>query len=204
MTGFVSILSNKKIKADMKTIYSIGRDPGCDIYLSDDKNLISRNHAILKVGKGGKYFIIDQSLNGTYINGIKVSQGVQIPVTRKDVISFAHAAELDWSQIPKSGRRSLFIILISVATVVALGVMGYSGYLFIKPDRGTIVNPLSLPITADEEEPSDSDTVTVRDVPVEQKTTPKPNKVVKKDSADDAEKKSEEETKDTVNYQPFV
>ena len=109
----------------MKTIYSIGRDPGCDIYLYDDRNLISRTHAILKIGKGGKYFISDQSMNGTYVNGIKISQGVQVPVTRKDIISFAHVAELDWDMVPNTFANAwkfILIILCSGAVVAGLSL----------------------------------------------------------------------------------
>ena len=123
----------------MKTIYSIGRDPGCDIYLYDDKNVISRNHAILKIGKGGKYFISDQSMNGTYINGIKVTPGVQVPVTRKDVITFAHVSELDWNLIPDPKMKALKIILL-VALIVLIaggGTYGVMRYM----DKKDVVEP---------------------------------------------------------------
>ena len=114
----------------MKTIYSIGRDPGSDIYLYDDRNVISRTHAILKIGKGGKYFISDQSMNGTYVNGIKIAQGVPVPVTRKDVVSFAHMAELDWNQVPNPYGDVFkyvlaFLLLVVVAGGVAWGVRAY-------------------------------------------------------------------------------
>ena len=115
----------------MKTIYSIGRDPGCDIYLYDDKNLISRNHAVLKVAKGGKYFISDQSMNGTYINGIKMSPGVQVPVTRKDVITFAHVAELDWSQIPDPRLRTIKVSSIVFASLLVLGGAAYAAFNYL-------------------------------------------------------------------------
>lgn len=132
----------------MKTIYSIGRDPECDIYLYDDKNLISRNHAVLKVGKGGKYFISDQSMNGTYINGIKMSPGVQVPVTRKDVITFAHVAELDWSQIPDPRLKSLKVSSIVFASLLVLGGLAYAAYNYLdfpkKPH-----NEVSLPTVVD-------------------------------------------------------
>lgn len=118
----------------MKTIYSIGRDPGCDIYLYDDRNVISRTHAILKIGKGGKYFISDQSMNGTYVNGIKISQGVQVPVTRKDVVSFAHMAELDWEQIPNPyGGIFKYVLILLLLVVVAGGVTwGVKEYMDFK------------------------------------------------------------------------
>lgn len=140
----------------MKKIYSIGRDPGCDIYLYDDKNVISRNHAVLKIGKGGKYFITDQSMNGTYINGIKVTPGVLVPVTRKDVISFAHMAELDWSLVPDTNVRLLKIILISVIAILFLGGTAYGGYKYIEsirvPSQSPVVNPVPAESKETEEE----------------------------------------------------
>lgn len=127
----------------MKTIYSIGRDPGCDIYLYDDKKVISRNHAVLKIGKGGKYFISDQSMNGTYINGIRIASGVQVPVTRKDVITFAHVAELDWSQIPnpraKMWKIGLLVLLLLV--IAGCGVLAYKK--LVNPRPADVVLPAS-------------------------------------------------------------
>lgn len=135
----------------MKTIYSIGRDPGCDIYLYDDKKVISRNHAVLKIGKGGKYFISDQSMNGTYINGIRISSGVQVPVTRKDVITFAHVAELDWSLIPnprtKIWKMALLVLLLLV--IAGCGVLAYKK--LINPKSSDVVLPTPV-------EPSGSET----------------------------------------------
>ena len=122
----------------MKTVYSIGRDPGCDIYLYDDKNVISRNHAILKIGKGGKYFISDQSMNGTYINGIRVTTGVPVPVTRKDVVTFAHVAELDWDQIPnpRGGILKGVLFMLIVAIVAGVAVVGVLKFKENKNDDG--------------------------------------------------------------------
>ena len=190
----------------MKTIYSIGRDPSCDIYLHDDNNIISRNHAILKVGKGGKYFIVDQSMNGTYINGIKVSQGVQIPVTRKDVISFAHVAELDWNQIPNSGYVVLKIALISLAAAVILGVGGYYGYEYMN-SRGAnsiVINP-TFPVDAEVDDTQKKDTVVVEVPPVvkESESKPKNEKKVKKEVKKETVE-TPSEVQDTVKHHPFV
>ena len=187
----------------MKTIYSIGRDPGCDIYLFDDQNLISRNHAVLKVGKGGKYFILDQSMNGTYINGIKITPGVQVPVTRKDVITFAHVAELDWGQVPKSGSSAVKISLITVAVLLLLGAAGYCGYEFMyKTTPKSIVNP-PLPIEPPVQKDSvQKDSVKKDTVKKEEVVAPKPKK--KPVAKPKPVEKTPEEVKDTTEYQPFV
>lgn len=132
----------------MKTIYSIGRDPGCDIYLYDDKNVISRNHAILKIGKGGKYFISDQSMNGTYINGIKVTPGVQVPVTRKDVVTFAHVAELDWSLIPNTGLKTLKSILFAALAVLIIGGVAFGVVKYLDQAKPAPQQQMNTPIPA--------------------------------------------------------
>lgn len=128
----------------MKTIYSIGRDPGCDIYLYDDKKVISRNHAVLKIGNGGKYFISDQSMNGTYINGIRITSGVQVPVTRKDVITFAHVAELDWSLIPNTRAKmwKIGLLVLLLLVIAGCGVLVYKKLVNPKPADGVLPVPV--------------------------------------------------------------
>lgn len=106
----------------MKT-YSIGRDLNCDIVINDSTDVISRRHALLNVTSSGKMTIIDQSSNGTYVNGIRITQNVPVPVTRKDIISLAHVVKLDWNQIPKSdlwmkytiGSVAAIVVIISIA-----------------------------------------------------------------------------------------
>lgn len=106
----------------MKT-YSIGRDLNCDIVINDSTDVISRRHALLNVTPSGKMTIIDQSSNGTYVNGIRISQNVPVPVTRKDIVSLAHVAKLDWNQVPKSNQWIKYAIAAVVAVAVILGII---------------------------------------------------------------------------------
>lgn len=106
----------------MKT-YSIGRDLNCDIVINDSTDVISRRHALLNVTSSGKMTIIDQSSNGTYVNGIRISQNVPVPVTRKDIISLAHVAKLDWNQVPRSNQWVNYVIAIVVGIVVIVGII---------------------------------------------------------------------------------
>lgn len=106
----------------MKT-YSIGRDLNCDIVINDSTDVISRRHALLNVTPSGKMTIIDQSSNGTYVNGIRISQNVPVPVTRKDIVSLAHVAKLDWNQIPKSNQWIKYLIGAVIAVAVILGII---------------------------------------------------------------------------------
>ena len=109
-------------------VYSIGREMGCDIIINDNSDVISRRHATLNVSPSGKMTIVDLSHNGTYVNGIRIAPNVPVPVTRKDNISFAHVARLDWNQIPNT---SASIIRWGIIGVIALALVGGGvwGYL---------------------------------------------------------------------------
>ena len=104
-------------------VYSIGREIGCDIVINDSTDVISRRHAVLNVSPSGKMTIIDQSHNGTYVNGIRISPNVPVPVTRKDNISFAHVARLDWSLVPKSNAIQKYIVIVVVAIIIVAGAV---------------------------------------------------------------------------------
>lgn len=106
----------------MKT-YSIGRDLNCDIVFNDTTDVISRRHALLNVTSSGKMTIIDQSSNGTYVNGIRISQNVPVPITRKDTISLAHVAKLDWNQVPKENKWVFYVVSVVVILAVLAGVV---------------------------------------------------------------------------------
>jgi len=110
-------------------VYSIGREGGCDIVIHDSTDVISRRHATLNVLPSGKMTIVDQSHNGTYVNGIRISPNVPVPVTRKDNISLAHVARLDWNMVPKPINPVRYIIIAIVALVViAAAIFGYKAY----------------------------------------------------------------------------
>lgn len=104
----------------MKAI-SIGRDQECDIVINDSTDVISRRHAILNISSSGKITIVDQSRNGTYVNGIRISQNVPVPVTKKDIISFAHVAKLDWNAVPTSNSMMRNLILGIITLIVVTG-----------------------------------------------------------------------------------
>jgi serine protease Do len=90
---------------DVRASYSIGRSPDNTIAIPHDR--VSRYHATLLVDKRGKWFIQDQSMNGTFVNGVRISPHVRFPVRRGDAISFGEAAPLDWNRVPKAGLMAL-------------------------------------------------------------------------------------------------
>lgn len=104
----------------MKKIYTIGRDEGCDIVIPDSTDVISRLHATIRIEPNDKIYLIDQSRNGTYVNGMKMSSNVEIPVSRKDVVSFARIYNLDWSLVPKHNGNVLKLALITLAGLVVM------------------------------------------------------------------------------------
>lgn len=111
-------------------VYSIGREDGCDIIINDNSDVISRRHATLNVTSSGKMTIVDLSHNGTYVNGIRITQNVPVPVTRKDNVSFAHVARLDWSLIPNTGAVIIRWTIIGVVALLLIigGIWGFSAW----------------------------------------------------------------------------
>lgn len=111
--------------------YSIGREETCNVIVNDPTQMVSRMHATLNVD-GRKMTIVDNSTNGTYINGIRIQKGSPVPVTRKDVVSFAQVAELDWKCIPNDSGKALGIVAAVVAGCVLVG--GVTAY-FLTGDK---------------------------------------------------------------------
>ncbi len=104
----------------MKVI-SIGRGTDCQIVF--DEPTISRRHAILKIYPWGKMELVDMGQNGTFVNGVKLSSNVPYPVTRKDVISFAHVRQLDWNMVPDPLRFVKWGLLAAIGIAVLIGVI---------------------------------------------------------------------------------
>lgn len=116
----------------MKKIYTIGREEGCDIIIPDNSNVISRLHATIRIESEDRIYITDQSRNGTYVNGMKISSNVEVPVSRKDVISFAHIVDFDWSLIPRQKNKYLKWAIIIVPFIIIVGFVAFS---LLAPDK---------------------------------------------------------------------
>lgn len=82
----------------MKT-YKIGRNPDNDIVVQDDTLIVSRYHATINVSNNGSITIIDNSTNGTFINGNRAQKGVETSVRNGDEIKFGKSCRLDWNKI---------------------------------------------------------------------------------------------------------
>lgn len=172
---------------------SIGRDQGCDIVINDSTDVISRRHAILNISSSGKITIVDQSRNGTYVNGIRISQNVPVPVTRKDIISFAHVAKLDWNAVPASSSMMRYSIMGAVGILLIAG--GIFGYMHISDNQSQNCN----------QEVVATDTTTVKkDIENKKDSTEIKNNKQKTDSVKSPQKKSPKVDKKTEKEQKTV
>ena len=171
---------------------SIGREQGCDIVINDSTDVISRRHAILNISSSGKITIVDQSRNGTYVNGIRISQNVPVPVTRKDIISFAHVAKLDWNAVPKSNSTMSYIIMGIVGVLVI--TCGLFAYQYMKPgDSDSNKGEVTVTDTiANKKEEVKKDSTSIKKEP---KELAKDSAVNKKQKSKEKEKKKKVEEK---------
>lgn len=157
----------------MKKVYTIGRDPQSDIVINDNTDVVSRLHATIRID-GSKMFLIDQSQNGTYVNGMRMSANEEIPVTRKDTISFANVTELNWALLPDPKKTQTRTIGIVIAALIAVAAIVFSVLYFMddkskthNEEPSTTVATDSAAISSDDENTVESDTI-----PVETITTP--------------------------------
>lgn len=171
---------------------SIGREQGCDIVINDSTDVISRRHAILNISSSGKITIVDQSRNGTYVNGIRISQNVPVPVTRKDIISFAHVAKLDWNAVPKSNSTMSYIIMGIVGVLVI--TCGLFAYQYMMPgDSDSNKGEVTVTDTiANKKEEVKKDSTSIKKEP---KELAKDSVVNKKQKSKEKEKKKKVEEK---------
>lgn len=123
----------------MKVI-SIGRGEDCHIIFPD--NVISRRHAILKIYATGKMEIVDMGQNGTFVNGVKLTPNTPYPVSRKDVVSFAHVRQLDWAQIPDQSRWYRYAMYGVAGIVLIVGIIFFLKSPEDKPDVEIVSEPL--------------------------------------------------------------
>ena len=90
------------------TKYKIGRASNNDIVIVDDSKTVSSEHAVIEMLKD-KFYLTDNSINGTYVNGKKIPNGIRFPVSEKDTILFANKYPFQWKMVKKvKTNRSTF------------------------------------------------------------------------------------------------
>lgn len=112
----------------MKRVLTIGRDESCDIHINDNTDVVSRHHAFVEVGRFGKYYIVDQSTNGTYVNGLRIPPQQKYEIRRGDEVSLAHTSLLNWEQVPKDNSLTYIIVGVVSALIVVAAVMAVLFY----------------------------------------------------------------------------
>jgi len=196
---FLQKKTNKYTTA-MKVI-SIGRESGCDIVLNDTTDVISRRHAILNIYPTGKMTISDQGYNGTYVNGIRITPNVPFPVTRNDVVSFAHVMQLDWKLVPNQRSRLIYssiIIIVIVFALMAVGIYFMNNGKVFKNNKVVSDTTRVDTMKKNSSNITKKESIKKNDTPAKtsQKTSTHQNKFRK------TEKKSDKDTKDVDKTKP--
>ena len=110
----------------MSKVFSIGRDPSCDICIYDSTNVVSRSHATLRVDKR-KYYITDHSTNGTYRNGMRLTPNMEYQITKDDDVLLGGTYRLDFNMIPKPdksvGTSLLYTAIIFLLAALVLSAI---------------------------------------------------------------------------------
>lgn len=75
-------------------IKTVGRSESCSLVVLDPPKKVSRHHLDV-INEHGKFFVIDQSTNGTYINGSRIRSRERVLIQRTDHIRLADSFVLD-------------------------------------------------------------------------------------------------------------
>ena len=185
----------------MKVI-SIGRGTDCQVVF--DEPTISRRHAILKIYPWGKMELVDMGQNGTFVNGVKLSSNVPYPVSRKDVISFAHVRQLDWNMIPDPLRFVKWGMLAALVVALLVGAVVFFKSCNDEPVQPEPEPPMTTQSGNNPAEKEPEATENVKDKPaenVEPQKTPrlKDLPVKKKKKVEDKKEKEEDKKKEEEN-----
>lgn len=101
----------------------IGRGVDCDVVIPDEKDNVSRHHAVISFSFMGKMNISDTSSNGTFINGNRMLKGTTMPITKNDEVRFGDSWVLDWNLIEdsKTSVQKMFFYIAAFVLVVVVG-----------------------------------------------------------------------------------
>lgn len=144
----------------------IGRGNDSDVVIPDESDLVSRKHCTLSFSFFGKMTITDNSANGTFVNGVRITR--ETPVTRKDVISLANAWTLEWETI-KDPYSSLRIVVGILCILFCLGAGG-AGLWFWGHNDSTVTAQDSLTVSSDTIKKDSADIKGETNVKMEHKT----------------------------------
>lgn len=168
----------------------IGRNDACDIIIPDTTDMVSRKQAVLAFSFWGKMVLYDTSNNGTYLNGERIENGKGKRVTRKDKVSFAHVADLDWNTVRDpylKEKRTL-----ALAFVIVLIAAAAATWWLTQPDKAANVkkaDTTELAVELDGKQAETEDAVTT--TPADEQPAQTQQKKKKRKKADDNQPKDE-------------
>ena len=91
---------------------TVGRDPGCDIVVSDSR--VSRHHSTIELSGTGEWIWTDQSANGSFVAGQRVarfasrtSAAVHVGHVSGHVVVITDNPDFDWESIANAGGEVL-------------------------------------------------------------------------------------------------
>lgn len=184
----------------MKTI-TIGRGPENMVTLNDIKT--SRRHALLRCHPTGKLEIVDLSQNGTFVNGMRIPSNKPYPLTRKDIVIFAHAETLDWNEVPNPYKYIKYatILLTTCIIVLCLGT-GITAYL--NSQRGSIEDTPEFvgPSDPTSVNKSETDSILPQKKRKKEITIPQKPKIRKESKTDSVQQKSSDNEQDIQKNNP--
>lgn len=129
--------------------FTIGRAGDNDIVINGAT--VSSHHATLVKKTSGEVVIIDNnSTNGTYVNGNRVSSAI---LHDGDIVMLAKNYPLEWSKYVKAGgggtNKSILIAIVAAAVLV-LGFVAYKFIPWSDGGGGNVVTEQKKPLTASE------------------------------------------------------
>lgn len=103
--------------------------------------------------------------NGTFVNGVKLNPNTPYPVSRKDVVSFAHVRQLDWSLVPNQFKYYWYILIVCVLAVIITGVGILLSHMGREADEEKLprlddksANEVTVPVKEETKEKTDDPT----------------------------------------------
>lgn len=102
----------------------IGRGNDSDIVIPDERDNVSRHHAILSFDFLGHMTLTDTSSNGTFMNDKRIEKDKPVGVSRKDKIRLGDAWQFDWHLVTDPYRKWR-ILCLAALLLVALAAVGF-------------------------------------------------------------------------------
>lgn len=107
----------------------IGRGNDSDIVIPDERDNVSRHHAILSFDFLGHMTLTDTSSNGTFVNDKRIEKDKPVSVSRKDKIRLGDAWQFDWHLVTDPYRKWRILSL----TALLLMVLAVVGFFVFRP-----------------------------------------------------------------------